>query len=391
MSRFFATGDTSSEEEYSEEVSAQEDTKFEKVSNVKGFIDSSSDEDDNRVVRSTKDKQFDDLEKSTKDIKKDLKDNDWISIAEHFDELQKKLLKAANIIKTHGFPRFYSKCVVDLEAAANELNNDKDAKAELDKEDQRSHGLVLLKVRKHIQQFAKQIDAYKKDPDVSEDEAPKKAAPAPAVPVAAAKKAPVVAAKKPSNAFAFGDSDDDEEEEEEEPVNKRLPPPAKKPSNAFAFGDESEEEDEDDEAPPTVFTDDEMDMPEDEAEPESEIDDDIDDVSLISDKITRDFWVKKDKKVDPAEEKKKEKVRRPKEKKQEDVNDDEDGTPLTKAEKQRREMIKARANEEVSPAVMAKRIREIVASRGKRSVDQNAIINELRFLETKAHLSLIHI
>eukprot|EP00461_Guttulinopsis_vulgaris_P001485 UN01485 len=60
------------------------------------------------------------------------------------------------------------------------------------------------------------------------------------------------------------------------------------------------------------------------------------------------------------------------------------GELLTKAEAQRLKELKAKSKEEITPQVMAKKLREIVGARGKRSTDIPAMLTELRYLETKA-------
>lgn len=390
MSRFFATGDTTSESEYTEsDYDSDKDTKTVKKTTVNRLIQSSdSDDDVRREIKSNKDKRFDELEATCNTIKTSLKNNEWATVSENYDNLQKQFLKAAAVIKTAGVPPFFFKTLLDIDTKATALGDNKEALAKLSPANQKAVNPLKLKVRKILTLYAKQVETYKKNPIVSEPEEEseseeeevvvvKKAAPAKKAtttkPAAAA-----AAAKKPSsfNAFSFGESEDEDESEgseEEVPVKKAAPT-----SKFSALDSEDESDYSDDYVANTNYddSDDDGDWARADETASEDDDDDVENINLDSGKITRDFWVKKVTKDDKKPVVKKEKTARKQRQSKKADESEEEETPKSKA-------AAAKNSEEVTPQALNKRLREIIASRGKRSTDNNAVIEELRFLETK--------
>jgi len=68
-----------------------------------------------RVVKSTRDKRFEELTDTIKRIKNAMKINDWNTIHADFDKLNKQYQKASSVIQKEGIPRFYIKTLVMLE------------------------------------------------------------------------------------------------------------------------------------------------------------------------------------------------------------------------------------------------------------------------------------
>src|SRR4051812_8180512 len=107
MSKFFATGESESESE-DQQSSGDEGggldnnnntttatSKSESVGGGGGnkFVYSSSESEDEgkRVVRSEKDKRFDELQSTIKQLKNHTKIHDWTAIQKDFDQLLKQL------------------------------------------------------------------------------------------------------------------------------------------------------------------------------------------------------------------------------------------------------------------------------------------------------------
>jgi translation initiation factor 3 subunit C len=79
-------------------------------------FDSSSEEESKRVVRSAKDKRWDQLQQTIKAMRNHMKINDWCSITKDYEALGKGLDKAKNVIKAEGgVPAFFYKAVLLVE------------------------------------------------------------------------------------------------------------------------------------------------------------------------------------------------------------------------------------------------------------------------------------
>jgi translation initiation factor 3 subunit C len=77
--------------------------------------DSDSDDDGKRVVRSARDKRFDELQQTYDQMKNQMKINDWVSLQSSFEKLNKQLEKVARLTEGEPTPRLYIKAVAELE------------------------------------------------------------------------------------------------------------------------------------------------------------------------------------------------------------------------------------------------------------------------------------
>lgn len=82
---------------------------------MKGDADSDSDDEGKRVVRSHKDKKWDQMTSCVDKMKNDMKINDWNAISADFDLLHKLMEKAKQIIAKEGIPQFYFKALLNLD------------------------------------------------------------------------------------------------------------------------------------------------------------------------------------------------------------------------------------------------------------------------------------
>lgn len=80
-----------------------------------GDSDSDSDDDGKRVVRSARDKRFDELQQTYDQMKNQMKINDWVSLQSSFEKLNKQLEKVARLTEGEPTPRLYIKAVSELE------------------------------------------------------------------------------------------------------------------------------------------------------------------------------------------------------------------------------------------------------------------------------------
>ena len=84
---------------------------------MKGDDDADSDDDSKRVVRSHKDKKWDQMMAEISNMKNHIKINDWVAIGDDFDKLNKQLAKAHTIVAKEGVPSFYHTALIMLEDA----------------------------------------------------------------------------------------------------------------------------------------------------------------------------------------------------------------------------------------------------------------------------------
>ncbi len=327
MSRFFATG--SSSEDESEDERTTKKAAPPKTANRFAFAsdsESESDEDVKPNVRSASDKAVEALDSAIKSTTRQKQGDDWAAISTSWNDLTQK----ASAIKG-GLPANFLKLVLDLDTAAQALLKDDDAMEELTPADGKGLNAMKQNLKKFMTAHQAAFDAYKKGAKGGSSGASAKSAP-----------------PKGGNRFAFGDDDEEEEEEEGEE-------------------EENEEEEEDGEYHGGDDNDDEDDL-------ENMDDDDID-LNAIAHKITRDFWVKKTPAPTTAAPAATRTRTQRVGKKQEE---DHEGTSSIASPSE------DKRDEEVAPAVLQKRLREIALSRGKKQSDVNATLNELRFLESKA-------
>ncbi|KAK7191164.1 Translation initiation factor 3 subunit c [Paraphaeosphaeria sporulosa] len=192
-SRFFSRGDSdsessSSEEEelYSEEEKSQEEESEEESDEDEseedsdsdddaqganrflkgGASDSESDEDEGaKVLKSAKDKRFEELEGTIRLIENAEKINDWAVIQEQFDKLNRQI--PALIRQNDGrVPKVYIQAIADLETTMNEtLEKQKVSPKKMNAINTRGLNAVRQKIRKNNKEYAKDVDAYRADKD----------------------------------------------------------------------------------------------------------------------------------------------------------------------------------------------------------------------------------
>ncbi|XP_069840551.1 eukaryotic translation initiation factor 3 subunit C isoform X1 [Dendropsophus ebraccatus] len=168
MSRFFATGsDSESESSLSgDELLPKPVGGF----NKQPILLSEDEEDTKRVVRSAKDKRFEELTNIIKTIRNAMKIRDMTKCLEEFEQLGKAYIKAKNIVDKEGIPRFYIRLLSDLEDYVNELWDDKEGRKKMNKNNGKALSTLRQKLRKYNRDFEASITAYKQNPEESADE-----------------------------------------------------------------------------------------------------------------------------------------------------------------------------------------------------------------------------
>uniref|UniRef100_A0A8B9K8J9 Eukaryotic translation initiation factor 3 subunit C n=1 Tax=Astyanax mexicanus TaxID=7994 RepID=A0A8B9K8J9_ASTMX len=160
MSRFFATGSDSESEESS---SAEEITPKATGAafNKQNLLLSDDEEDTKRVVRSAKDKRFEELTNLIKTIRNAMKIRDMAKCLEEFEQLCRAFLKSKAIVDKEGVPQFYIRLLADLEDYLNQLWEDKEGKKKMNKNNAKALSTLRQKIRKYNRDFETDIANYK--------------------------------------------------------------------------------------------------------------------------------------------------------------------------------------------------------------------------------------
>uniref|UniRef100_A0A8C7PL38 Eukaryotic translation initiation factor 3 subunit C n=1 Tax=Oncorhynchus mykiss TaxID=8022 RepID=A0A8C7PL38_ONCMY len=162
MSRFFATGsdseseDSSSSDEITPKVPG---TTFTKQS----LLLRDDEEDTKRVVRSAKDKRFEELTNLIKTIRNAMKIRDMSKCLEEFEQLCRAFLKSKTIVDKEGMPPFYIRLLSDLEDYLNQLWEDKEGKKKMNKNNAKALSTLRQKIRKYNRDYETEIASYKEN------------------------------------------------------------------------------------------------------------------------------------------------------------------------------------------------------------------------------------
>ncbi|RMZ71734.1 eukaryotic translation initiation factor 3 subunit C [Pyrenophora seminiperda CCB06] len=125
----------------------------------------SEDEDVNKVLKSAKDKRFDELEATIRLIENAQKINDWAVISEQFDKLIRQVptLTKQNDGK---IPKLYIQAVADLETVVVETHEkQKVTPKKMNAVNGRGFNAVRQKIKKHNRDYEKEINAYRENKD----------------------------------------------------------------------------------------------------------------------------------------------------------------------------------------------------------------------------------
>lgn len=358
MSRFFATGSDSESEESSsaDEITPKATgTTFNKQS----LLLSDDEEDTKRVVRSAKDKRFEELTNTIKTIRNAMKIRDMSKCLEEFEQLCRAFLKSKTIMDKEGVPPFYIRLLADLEDYLNQLWEDKEGKKKMNKNNAKALSTLRQKIRKYNKDFETEIVSYKENPEQSAEEEEK---------------------DDVGSASSSGSDDDDDDGEgiTAKSLLKKKPQEEKAPeASKFLKGaaDEESESDDDEES---------EDWGSDSVHSGSESEDNEGAASSLA-----LVFLKKALDGDKQSERKKDdrrKKHKPKDRLEEEAGEDRDpddegwekvkgGVPLVKEKPK----MFAKGTE-INSAVVIKKLHEILQARGKKGTDRSSQIELLHAL-----------
>lgn len=169
MSRFFATGsDSESESESSEEEQIPQ--KATAITSAYAFSD--DEEETKRVVRSTREKRYEEITEIIKQIKNHKKIKDMSKLLTSFENLIKAFQKAKMVIEKEeggNIPKFYIRSLVELEDFITKCWEDRDGRKNMSKNNSKSLGTLRQKLRKYNKDYEADIVKYRENPE-EEDE-----------------------------------------------------------------------------------------------------------------------------------------------------------------------------------------------------------------------------
>ncbi len=181
-----AKGSDDEQEESEESTDEDEEGKGKKGANK--FLKSddeeseeSSDEERPTLVKSAKDKRFEELEATIRSIENAEKINDWAHIAGEFDKLNRQVVK---LVQAGTTPKVYVKAIADLEDFMNEtIAKQKVSTKKMNATNSRGLNAVKQRIKRNNKDYAKEIERYREDKDgyMESDEEEEPAAPAPKV------------------------------------------------------------------------------------------------------------------------------------------------------------------------------------------------------------------
>lgn len=123
-------------------------------------------------MRSTKEKRYENLTGIIKTIRNHKKIKDIPNTLTSFEDLTRAYTKALPVIskEENGItPRFYIRCLAELEDFINEVWEDREGRKNLSKNNSKSLGTLRQKVRKYIKDFEDDLSRFREAPDQESD------------------------------------------------------------------------------------------------------------------------------------------------------------------------------------------------------------------------------
>lgn len=126
-------------------------------------------EEEDRVVRSAKDRTWENIYERVTKIRSAMKISDWGTIHDEFDDINNQIKKAKMLTMQHGFPPFYIKMLVEVEDLVNATVRDKEAQAKMKPGVLRVLNRMKIRVRQHNKEYDVKIAQCRENPDAFKD------------------------------------------------------------------------------------------------------------------------------------------------------------------------------------------------------------------------------